>query len=76
MIYLYFDSQRHKLYAFESLSDMTENPDNVDHACWDNIETVTSDADRGQVMAHGKMGVGIVAEFPLNRSVLTCRKPV
>jgi len=76
MIYLYFDGGEKKLYLFENASDMTVDPNDVDHACWENIETVTTDRDRGQIVAHGHMGRGIVVEFPLSRSVLTCQKPI
>jgi hypothetical protein len=73
MVYLYFDQLAKVLYAYDEMSHVGK--DDRHDIKWDNIETVTADKDRGQICAH-KMGTGIVAEFPIGRTMLTCQKPV
>lgn len=41
---------------------------------WEEIDSVTADKERGQICAH-VLGKGIVAEFPIGRTILTCLKP-
>jgi hypothetical protein len=41
-----------------------------------NVENVTNDTDRKQILVHGKMGEGIIAEFPSDVTMLMCRKPI
>lgn len=73
MIYLYYDKVTKRLYLFDDPAHMRD----VEHAdiYWDNIETVTADKERGQVVAH-RFGDGIVYESPIGRTVLTCQQPL
>lgn len=43
--------------------------------CWTEISAVTADKERGQIVAHS-LTSGIIAEFPIGRTVLTCQKPL
>lgn len=74
MIYLYFDRNANTLHLFTTGRNLSS--DYKGDAYWTEIETVTADADRGQILAHGRMGIGIVAEFPIHKTVLTCQKPL
>lgn len=73
MIYLYFDGGGKKLYLFIKASDMSELA-RADIK-WEEIDSVTTEKKRGQICAH-VLGKGIVAEFPLTKTVLTCQKPI
>ena len=73
MIYLYYCKTSKRLYLFTHPSEMKR----VENAAtyWTDIESVTADKERGQVVAH-KFGDGIVLELPLGRTTLTCQQPV
>lgn len=75
MIYLYFDKTSLTLYAYTHLHNLGKIEASAYSAKWTDIETVTQDAERNQILAHGKPGVGIVTEFPKGATVLTCQKP-
>jgi hypothetical protein len=75
MIYLYFNKEENRLYLFKNARVIAEDDKENNCECyWENIETVTGDKERGQVVAHS-IREGLVAEFPLNRTVLTCIEP-
>lgn len=78
MLYLYFDKVNRILYASKHLNHLAMSIETMKQKCayWTDIETVTADKDRGQIIVHSKPGgAGIVAEFPLGRTSLTCQKP-
>lgn len=72
MIYLYFDLENRKLYVSEKLTRHLEGEENV--LSYDNIDSVSADKERGQICAH-TIGKGIVVEFPIGRTSLSCQRP-
>lgn len=73
MIYLYFDAEDKRLFLCDK--GYLGGSGRLAIQCrWDNIETVTADHDRKQILAH-KIGTGIVAEFPIGSTILTCQLP-
>lgn len=71
MIYLYFDVANRTLYASSNLNDLGSVLHDLK---WKDVDSVTADKERGQVVAH-RIGTGIIVEFPLSRVVLTCVYP-
>lgn len=75
MIYLYYDKLKKLLYMSEDPiymdADLKVNTKSKLYIMG-NVESVTADQDRNQILAHGPMGNGIVAEYPLSRTMLSC----
>jgi hypothetical protein len=77
MIYLYYDKKEKKLYVSAHHDDpLNIGPVQTDEIVYDDVETVNADPERGQILVHGGMGEGIIAEYPIQRTVLTCRLPI
>ena len=77
MIYLYFNQEEKRLYLFKKPDDMTSSWPEKTCACfWEDIESVTADKERGQICAHSLKKLGIVAEFPIGRTIPTCQQPL
>jgi hypothetical protein len=70
MIFLYYDSAAKILYAFDSLDNMGSST----YSCrWDNIDSVTTDYEKKQIVAH-ELNKGKILEFPIGHTVLACQK--
>lgn len=72
MVYLYFDQKLKRLYLYTNPAYMWSSFAYA--AVWKDVENVAADKERGQICAH-VINKGIVAEFPIEHTVLTCQQP-
>lgn len=75
MIYLYFNRGEKVLYGYDNLMLMGTHTYQIK---WDNIESVTTDYERGQVVAHefSDIATSKVIEFPIGLTLLSCKVPI
>lgn len=71
MIYLYFDTHARRCYISRKLIS-TDNKHTRNY--FENVESATTD--KSQIVLHGDITKGRIAEFPTNRTCLCFELPV